>query len=117
MTVLSAEALLEIRGLRIWFPVRTGLLRKATSYVRAVDGVDLTIFPGETLALVGESGCGKTTVGRAILGLAEATSGNVWHRGVNLSLLPAEAFKPLPAPDPDRHAGPRLRARPAAHCP
>ena len=55
-----------------WFPIRTGVLKRVSGHVRAVDGVDLTIFPGETLALVGESGCGKTTVGRAILRLARA---------------------------------------------
>jgi ABC-type oligopeptide transport system ATPase subunit len=58
MTVLSAEALLEIRGLRTWFPIRKGVLQRVAGHVHAVDGVDLTIHPGETLALVGESGCG-----------------------------------------------------------
>ena len=117
MTVLSAEALLEIRGLRMWFPVRTGLLRKASSYVRAVDGVDLTIFPGETLALVGESGCGKTTVGRTILQLTEASGGNIWYRGVNLSLLSSDAFKPyrrqiqVVMQDPGSALDPRLTVR------
>ncbi len=117
MTVLSAEALLEIRGLRTWFPVRTGLLRKASSYVRAVDGVDLTIFPSETLALVGESGCGKTTVGRTILQLTEASGGSIWYRGVNLSLLSAEAFKPyrrqiqVVMQDPGSALDPRLTVR------
>ena len=117
MTVLSAEALLEIRGLRTWFPVRTGVLRKTSSYVRAVDGVDLTIFPGETLALVGESGCGKTTVGRTILQLTEASGGSIWYRGVNLSLLSSEAFKPyrrqiqVVMQDPGSALDPRLTVR------
>ena len=87
MTVLSADALLEIRGLRTWFPIRSGVLQRVTGHVRAVDGVDLTIFPGETLALVGESGCGKTTVGRAILQLVEPTGGNIWFRGADLTAL------------------------------
>ena len=56
MTVLSADALLEIRALRTWFPIRSGVLQRVSGHVRAVDGVDLTIFPGETLALVGEFG-------------------------------------------------------------
>ena len=77
MTVLSADALLEVRGLRTYFPIRSGILRRVSGHVRAVDGVDLTIFPGETLALVGESGCGKTTVGRSILQLATPTGGNI----------------------------------------
>ena len=77
MTVLSADALLEIRALRSWFPIRSGVLQRVSGHVRDVDGVDLTIFTGETLALVGESGCGKSTVGRAILQLVEPTGGNI----------------------------------------
>ena len=84
MSTLSADALLELRGLRTWFPIRTGVLRRVTGHVKAVDGVDLTIFPGETLALVGESGCGKTTVGRSILRLVEPTEGSIWFAGENL---------------------------------
>jgi peptide/nickel transport system ATP-binding protein len=93
MTILSADALLEIRGLRTWFPIRSGVLQRVSGQVRAVDGVDLTIFPGETLALVGESGCGKTTVARAILQLVEPTGGNIWFRGVDLTSLSADAFR------------------------
>ena len=117
MTVLSADALLEIRGLRTWFPIRTGVLKRVTGQVRAVDGVDLTIFPGETLALVGESGCGKTTVGRAILQLADATGGNIWFRGVNLTALSADAFRPyrrqiqVVMQDPGSALDPRLTVR------
>ena len=87
MSALTTGALLELRGLRTWFPIRTGIFKRITGHVKAVDGVDLTIFPGETLALVGESGCGKTTVGRTILQLVEASGGNIWFDGVNLSLL------------------------------
>src|SRR6185295_19589179 len=90
--VLSADALLEIRALRTWFPIRRGVLQRVSGHVRAVDGVDLTIFPGETLALVGESGCGKTTVGRTILNLVEPSGGNIWFQGVNLSLLSKSDF-------------------------
>jgi len=93
MTVLSAEALLEIRGLRTWFPIRTGVLQRVAGHVRAVDGVDLTIYPGETLALVGESGCGKTTVGRSILQLAETTGGGIWFRGTELTSLSRQSFQ------------------------
>src|SRR5262245_60869563 len=55
MSPLTAGALLELRDLRTWFPIRTGVFRRVTGHVKAVDGVELTIFPGETLALVGES--------------------------------------------------------------
>jgi peptide/nickel transport system ATP-binding protein len=94
MTVLSAGALLELKGLRTWFPIRAGVFQHVVGHVKAVDGVELTIFPGETLALVGESGCGKTTVGRTILQLVEATGGSIWFEGVNLSLLSKAAFHP-----------------------
>jgi peptide/nickel transport system ATP-binding protein len=92
MTAPRNGALLELRGLRTWFPIRTGVLQRATGQVKAVDGVDLSIYPGETLALVGESGCGKTTVGRTILRLVEATGGSVLYEGVDLAALPAARF-------------------------
>ena len=88
----ASDPLLELHGLRAWFPVRSGVLRRTTGHVKAVDGVDLSIYPGETLALVGESGCGKTTVGRAILRLTEPTDGSVWFEGVNVSALPSAEF-------------------------
>ena len=70
-------ALLRVRGLKTHFPVRAGLLRRTVGQVRAVDGVDLDVRAGQTLGLVGESGCGKTTVGRTILRLIPATEGQV----------------------------------------
>jgi peptide/nickel transport system ATP-binding protein/oligopeptide transport system ATP-binding protein len=113
MTILSADALLEVRGLQTWYPIRSGVLRRVRGQVRAVDGVDLTIYPGETLALVGESGCGKTTVGRSLLRLIEATGGNIWYDGVNLSRCRLRRSA-LSAENANRHAGsggcPRTRA-------
>ena len=88
----TGDPLLELHGLRTWFPVRSGVLKRTTGHVKAVDGVNLSIYPGETLALVGESGCGKTTVGRAILRLTEPTDGSVWFEGVNVSALPSAEF-------------------------
>ena len=79
--------LLEVRGLQTYFPATTGFLRRKTSYVRAVDGVDLVVQRGETLGLVGESGCGKTTLGRSILRLVEPTAGQVLVGGVDLTRL------------------------------
>jgi peptide/nickel transport system ATP-binding protein len=91
MSARAGQPLLELRGLRTWFPIRTGLLKHITGYVKAVDGVDLAIFPGETLALVGESGCGKTTVGRTVLRLVEPTAGEMRYEGKDLvPLSPAE---------------------------
>ncbi|HEY0527025.1 MAG TPA: ABC transporter ATP-binding protein [Stellaceae bacterium] len=82
--------LLAVDALRVHFPVGGGLFRAART-LRAVDGVDLTIAPGETLALVGESGCGKTTLGRAVAGLYPATAGTIRFRGVDVTADAARA--------------------------
>ncbi len=76
--------LVSVRGLKTYFPVHKGIFRRHVADVRAVDGVDLDIFPGETLGLVGESGCGKTTVGRTILQLIPSTAGTVTFDGTDL---------------------------------
>lgn len=76
--------LLSVRGLSVHFPVRRGLLQRTTGHVKAVDGVSFDIAPGETLGLVGESGCGKTTVGRALLRLIPATAGTVTFDGIDV---------------------------------
>jgi oligopeptide transport system ATP-binding protein len=65
----NGKPLLEVADLRVWFPIQRGILSRTVGHVKAVDGVNLTVWPGKTLGLVGESGCGKTTVGRAILRL------------------------------------------------
>jgi len=74
------DYLLEIRNLKKYFPITKGVLRKIVGYVRAVDGVSFFIKKGETLGLVGESGCGKTTAGRTIIRLYEPTAGEIWFK-------------------------------------
>ncbi len=81
------KPILEIKQLKTWFPIRSGVLPRTLGHVRAVDGVDLQIRQGETLGLVGESGCGKTTLGRTILRLIEPTSGEIHFRGVDMTRL------------------------------
>jgi len=90
--VADAKPLLEVRGLKKYFPVRGGLLHRVTAQVRAVDGVDFVIQHGKTLGLVGESGCGKSTLGRAILRLHEPTAGQVLLEGVDFTALDREAL-------------------------
>ncbi len=80
-------AFLEVSDLQVWFPIRKGILNRVAGYVRAVDGVSLSLEEGETLGLVGESGCGKTTLGRAILGLEKARSGRVFFDGTDFTAL------------------------------
>ncbi len=84
--------LLSVSGLKVHFPIRRGLLQRVKGYVKAVDGVSFDVWPGETLGLVGESGCGKTTVGRAILRLIPATGGQVAFDGNDVL---AASGKPL----------------------
>jgi ABC-type microcin C transport system duplicated ATPase subunit YejF len=74
------DVLLEVKDLKAWFPIRKGFFRMVAGHVKAVDGVSLSIRRGETLGLVGESGCGKTTLGRTILRLVQATGGRVLYR-------------------------------------
>jgi oligopeptide/dipeptide ABC transporter ATP-binding protein len=81
---MQEQLLLEVRDMRKYFEIRGGLLQRTVNYVRAVDGINISIKKGETLGLVGESGCGKTTTGRVILHLVEGASGEVLFRGRNL---------------------------------
>ncbi len=90
---MSAKALIEVRDLRLHFPVRSGLLRRETATVKAVDGVTFDIAEGETLGLVGESGCGKSSTGRAVLRLAKPTSGEVRFDGEDLGALSASRLR------------------------
>ncbi len=87
--------LLQVENLRTYFPIKRGVLSRVVGHVKAVDGVNFSIPPGGTLGLVGESGCGKTTVGRTILRLIPATAGSVVYRGANVFALGAAAMRSL----------------------
>jgi oligopeptide transport system ATP-binding protein len=87
--------LLQVSDLKTYFPVKRGLLRKTVGYVRAVDGVSLEVLPRQTLGLVGESGCGKSTVGRTILRLIPATSGRVSFEGRDVFAADRKELKQL----------------------
>jgi oligopeptide transport system ATP-binding protein len=112
---MTAQPLLEVRGLQTWFPIRRGLLQRVTGHVKAVDGVDFTLAKGETLGLVGESGCGKTTVGRTILRLIEPTGGAVRFEGRDVLRMGAEELRLLRRrmqiifQDPGGSLNPRMR--------
>lgn len=115
---VSADApLLEVEDLKTWFPIRRGVLRKVVGHVRAVDGVSFSIRAGQTLALVGESGCGKTTVGRSLLRLLPVAGGTIRFQGKNLLELSEEELRPLRRSlqmvfqDPMTSLNPRLRVR------
>ena len=88
-----SSALLEVKGLQKYFPVKSGAFGLVSGHVRAVDGVDFTVDAGETLAIVGESGCGKSTVGRLVLRLLEPTGGSVRFEGQDLLGLPESRMR------------------------
>jgi oligopeptide/dipeptide ABC transporter ATP-binding protein len=107
---------LQVDGLKKYFPVRKGLLRRTIGYVYAVDDVSFTVRPGETLGLVGESGCGKTTVGRAVLRLIEPTAGTLRLDGRDITTLGRSELRPFRQQmqiifqDPFSSLNPRMRA-------
>ena len=119
MSGSGGSPLLRVEGLRSWFPIRRGLLGKTVGHVQAVTDVDLEIQPGSTLALVGESGCGKTTVGRSILRLTPAQAGRVLFDGVDLlslsgrELIPYRRQLQIVFQDPMASLDPRMRVRDA----
>ncbi|MEX0169478.1 ABC transporter ATP-binding protein [Streptomyces sp. LMG1-1-1.1] len=89
------EPLLRVSGLKKHFPIRKGLLQRQTGAVKAVDGIDFEVYPGETLGVVGESGCGKSTMGRLITRLLEPTDGTVEFQGTDISHLGVAGMRPL----------------------
>jgi peptide/nickel transport system ATP-binding protein len=111
----NGQPLLSVHDLQVHFPIRHGILQRTVGHVRAVDGVSFTLHAGRTLALVGESGCGKTTAGKAILQLVPPTGGQVNLRGQPLAGLPVREMRPLRAQmqmifqDPFASLNPRMR--------
>ncbi len=91
---VSDQLLVDVRNLVKHFPIKGGVLQRTVGVVQAVDGVNFTIRRGETIGLVGESGCGKTTVGRLLLRLIDPTSGEIWFDGQDIAKLSSGGLKP-----------------------
>ncbi len=91
----ATKPILSVQGLKKYFPVHSGFFRRQTGTVKAVDNISFDLMPGETVAMVGESGCGKTTAGRTILRLLEPDGGKVMFHGVDVAQLPAEELRQL----------------------
>ena len=89
------KPILDVTNLEVHFPIKSGLFGKTVGHVKAVDGITFNVKPGETLGLVGESGCGKTTTGRAVLRLVEPTGGKVIFEGQDVASLPSQELKKL----------------------
>ena len=108
--------IVEVKGLKCYYPVRKGIFKRVVGYVKAVDGIELTIKEGSTMALVGESGCGKTTAGKTIIRLLEPTDGRIIFMGRDITHLPERELKPLRRhmqivfQDPYSSLNPRLTA-------
>jgi peptide/nickel transport system ATP-binding protein len=89
------KPIVQIKDLSTWYPINTGLFSKKKEYVKAVDQINFEVFPGETLGLVGESGCGKTTLGRTILRLIEPTAGKIFFNGNDITSIGKSELRKL----------------------
>jgi oligopeptide/dipeptide ABC transporter ATP-binding protein len=93
--IIKMEELLQIDNLKVHFPIRRGLFSRVAGYVHAVDGISFSLGKGETLGLVGESGCGKTSAGLAILNLIESTGGKISFKGVDISKMTSSELREM----------------------
>ena len=93
--IYSDKPVLEVKNLKTYFPLSKAIFSKKREYLKAVDDVSFDVFPGETLGLVGESGCGKTTLGRSVLRLIEPTAGSIFYKGADLTALNKNELRKL----------------------
>ena len=110
----ESSPLIEIRNARKWFPIKAGMFSPVSAHVRAVDGVDLDIQRGETVGIVGESGCGKTTLGRLIMGLIPRTEGTIQFEGVDIYSMKRKELRrrlQIVFQDPGGSMNPRMSVR------
>jgi peptide/nickel transport system ATP-binding protein len=92
-TINANQPLLKVEQFKVYYPIKKGLFQRVVGHVKAVDGVSFELRQGSTLALVGESGCGKTSLGKALLNLIPATAGSMWLNGADLTQLQGEALR------------------------
>ena len=114
MSSTTESSLVEVRGLKKWFPIKGGLLSTVQAHVRAVDGVAISVKRGETLGIVGESGCGKTTLGRLLLGLIPITEGEVIFDGAPINEMPRQELRrrmQIVFQDPGGSMNPRMSVK------